>query len=146
MTKSSIFNPTFICFVTFTELQHLRNNLLDAVVVQWISERLSALGNCMACNDHVALTHTDRDKVTKLDYMIRGRKELESLATASLKRVYVENKPYLVGRSVVRSLCSVFKVHTLTDDMDTKKTYRRSGKLVPTNFSWCKKGPNFLEA
>ncbi|GKB42610.1 eukaryotic translation initiation factor 6-2 [Tanacetum coccineum] len=44
------------------ELQHLRNNLLDAVVVQQINERLSALGNCMACNDHVALTHTDRDK------------------------------------------------------------------------------------
>nr|GEV19964.1 histone-lysine N-methyltransferase ATX2-like isoform X1 [Tanacetum cinerariifolium] len=27
----------------------------------------------------------------------RGRKELESLAAASLKRVYVENRPYLVG-------------------------------------------------
>nr|GEW51835.1 hypothetical protein [Tanacetum cinerariifolium] len=35
-----------------------------------------------------------------------------------------------VGGSAVRSLCSIFKVHTLTDDMDTKKTYRRSGKPV----------------
>ena len=70
MTKSSIINLTFICFITFTELQHLKNSLPDAVVVQRINERLSALGNCMACNDHVALTHTDLDKVTKLDYML----------------------------------------------------------------------------
>jgi len=45
------------------ELQHLRNSLPDQVVVQRIEERLSALGNCVACNDHVALTHTDLDKV-----------------------------------------------------------------------------------
>ena len=35
----------------------------DQVVVQRIDERLSALGNCVACNDHVALTHPDLDKV-----------------------------------------------------------------------------------
>lgn len=45
------------------ELQHLRNSLPDQVVVQRIEERLSALGNCIACNDHVALAHTDLDKV-----------------------------------------------------------------------------------
>lgn len=45
------------------ELQHLRNSLPDQVVVQRIEERLSALGNCIACNDHVALTHTDLDRV-----------------------------------------------------------------------------------
>ena len=45
------------------ELQHLRNCLPDQVVVQRIDERLSALGNCVACNDHVALTHPDLDKV-----------------------------------------------------------------------------------
>ncbi|KAJ0039098.1 hypothetical protein Pint_22685 [Pistacia integerrima] len=27
-----------------------------------IEERLSALGNCLACNDHVALTHADLDR------------------------------------------------------------------------------------
>ncbi|KAG4908429.1 hypothetical protein JHK86_056913 [Glycine max] len=47
------------------ELQHLRNSLPDQVVVQRIEERLSALGNCIACNDHVALTHTDLDKETE---------------------------------------------------------------------------------
>lgn len=45
------------------ELQHLRNSLPDQVIVQRIEERLSALGNCIACNDDVALTHTDLDKV-----------------------------------------------------------------------------------
>ena len=52
-----------LCFGTVLELQHLRNCLPDQVVVQRIDERLSALGNCIACNDHVALTHPDLDKV-----------------------------------------------------------------------------------
>ena len=47
------------------ELQHLRNALPDAVVVQRVDERLSALGNCIACNDHVALCHTDLDRETE---------------------------------------------------------------------------------
>ncbi|KAK6127393.1 hypothetical protein DH2020_038875 [Rehmannia glutinosa] len=34
----------------------------DSVVVQRIDERLSALGNCISCNDHVALTHPDLDR------------------------------------------------------------------------------------
>ena len=54
-----------LCSLSFfiLELQHLRNSLPDQVVVQRIDERLSALGNCIACNDHVALAHTDLDKV-----------------------------------------------------------------------------------
>lgn len=42
---------------------HIRNSLPDEVVVQRIDERLSALGNCIACNDYVALIHPDIDKV-----------------------------------------------------------------------------------
>lgn len=41
----------------------------DQVVVQRIDERLSALGNCVACNDHVALTHPDLDKVSLSSYI-----------------------------------------------------------------------------
>ena len=48
------------------ELQHCRNSLPDEVVVQRIDERLSALGNCIACNDYVALIHPDIDKVCPL--------------------------------------------------------------------------------
>jgi len=47
------------------ELQHLRNSLPDSVTVRRIEERLSALGNCIATNDHVALVHTDVDRETE---------------------------------------------------------------------------------
>lgn len=53
-----------ILLLLISELQHLRNSLPDEVVVQRIEERLSALGNCIACNDYVALTHTDLDRVS----------------------------------------------------------------------------------
>ncbi|XP_057812333.1 eukaryotic translation initiation factor 6-2 [Salvia miltiorrhiza] len=50
---------------TDQELQHLRNSLPDSVVVQRIEERLNSLGNCISCNDHVALSHPDLDKETE---------------------------------------------------------------------------------
>ncbi|KAG2596923.1 hypothetical protein PVAP13_5KG208414 [Panicum virgatum] len=34
------------------KVQHLRNSLPDEVVVKCVDERLSALGNCIACNDY----------------------------------------------------------------------------------------------
>lgn len=48
---------------TDEELRHIRNALPEKVVVQRVEERLSALGNCIATNDHVALVHTDLDRV-----------------------------------------------------------------------------------
>jgi len=50
---------------TDLELAHLRNSLPDTVVVQRVEERLSALGNVVACNDHVALVHPDLDRETE---------------------------------------------------------------------------------
>jgi len=50
---------------TDQELLHLKNHLPDGVKVQKVEERLSALGNCIACNDYVALVHTDLDKETE---------------------------------------------------------------------------------
>mmetsp|Transcript_4631 Transcript_4631/g.9769 ORF Transcript_4631/g.9769 Transcript_4631/m.9769 type:complete len:246 (-) Transcript_4631:45-782(-) len=50
---------------TDVELAHLRNSLPDGVVIQRVEERLSALGNVIACNDHVALVHTDLDRETE---------------------------------------------------------------------------------
>lgn len=49
---------------TDQELLHIRNSLPDDVVVERVDERLSALGNCVACNDHYALVHKDMDKNT----------------------------------------------------------------------------------
>ncbi|KAL0838484.1 hypothetical protein ABMA28_016611 [Loxostege sticticalis] len=50
---------------TDTELQHIRNSLPDNVKVQRVEERLSALGNVIACNDYVALVHPDLDRDTE---------------------------------------------------------------------------------
>uniref|UniRef100_A0A7S0VWW2 Eukaryotic translation initiation factor 6 n=1 Tax=Hemiselmis tepida TaxID=464990 RepID=A0A7S0VWW2_9CRYP len=50
---------------TDQELMHIRNSLPEQIVVQRIEERLSALGNCIATNDYVALTHTDLDRETE---------------------------------------------------------------------------------
>ncbi|KZC12809.1 Eukaryotic translation initiation factor 6 [Dufourea novaeangliae] len=49
---------------TDTELQHIRNSLPDNVKVQRVEERLSALGNVIACNDYVALVHPDLDRAS----------------------------------------------------------------------------------
>ena len=50
---------------TDQELQHLRNCLPDSIEIQRVEERLSALGNCIACNDYVALIHVDLDRETE---------------------------------------------------------------------------------
>jgi len=47
------------------ELQHLRNSLPDSVKIQRIEERLSALGNVIVANDHVALVHPDVERETE---------------------------------------------------------------------------------
>lgn len=49
---------------TDQELQQLRDCLPDSVVVQRVEERLSALGNVISCNDHVAIHHFDLDSQT----------------------------------------------------------------------------------
>jgi len=50
---------------TDQELAHIKNSLPEAVTVQRVEERLSALGNCIVCNDHVALIHPDLDRETE---------------------------------------------------------------------------------
>ena len=45
-------------------LQHIKNCLPDAVRIQRVEERLSALGNVVSCNDYVALVHPDLDRVS----------------------------------------------------------------------------------
>merc|ERR1712241_1374843 len=50
---------------TDQEIHHLRNHLPESVNVQKVDERLSALGNIIACNDYVALVHMDLDKETE---------------------------------------------------------------------------------
>ena len=49
---------------TDQELQQLRDCLPDSVVVHRVDERLSALGNVISCNDHVAIYHPELDQQT----------------------------------------------------------------------------------
>merc|ERR1719181_829738 len=49
---------------TDQELLHLRNSLPEGVLIQRVEERLSAIGNVISCNDHVALIHTELDRET----------------------------------------------------------------------------------
>jgi hypothetical protein len=55
---------------TDQELQHLRNSIPDSVKIQRIEERLSALGNVICCNDHVALIHPDIERETEEMYVL----------------------------------------------------------------------------
>ncbi|KAG9391667.1 Translation initiation factor IF6 [Carpediemonas membranifera] len=47
------------------ELQYLRDCLPDEIAVVRVDDRLSALGNTIACNDHVALIHPEIDPTTE---------------------------------------------------------------------------------
>lgn len=47
---------------TDNEILHMRNSLPENVKIKKIDDRISALGNCIACNDHVALIHPEFDK------------------------------------------------------------------------------------
>lgn len=79
---------------TDQELQHLRNALPDKVVIQRVEERLSALGNCIVTNDHVALVHTDLDRVSgcscfRIRTMVISRRLRPSRVPVPLKLVPV---------------------------------------------------------
>jgi translation initiation factor 6 len=50
---------------TDQELLHLRNSIPNSVKIQRVEERLSALGNVIACNDYVALVHPDIERETE---------------------------------------------------------------------------------
>ena len=42
-----------------------RNMLPENIKIQRVEDKMSALGNVIACNDHVALIHPELDKTTE---------------------------------------------------------------------------------
>ena len=95
---------------TDQELQHLRNSLPDSVKVHRVEERLSALGNCVVCNDHVALIHTDLSRET--EEVLRDTLQVQTFRTS-----IAENA--LVGSySVVTNQGCLVHPKTPASDMD----------------------------
>lgn len=95
---------------TDVELQHLRNSLPDEVKIHRVEERLSALGNVIACNDYVAIVHPDLDKETE--------EIIADTLGVEVYRQMLSDNPLVGAYSVLSNQGGLVHPKTTTTEMD----------------------------
>jgi len=127
---------------TDQELSHLRNSLNDNIKIERIEEKLSALGNVIICNDHVALVHPDIDKETEeiVSDILGVEVFRQSIAGQSLVGSYasISNRGGLVhprcSKEELKELSNLLQIPITTGTINRGSPVIGSGLVVN---DWC---------